>query len=25
LDVITKYDGGEYAKRHGEEYKKMGA
>ncbi|MHA2394749.1 MAG: RraA family protein, partial [Promethearchaeota archaeon] len=25
LDVITKYDGGEYAKQHGEEYKKLGA
>jgi len=25
LDIITKYDSGEYARRHGEDYKKMGA
>lgn len=25
LDIITKYDGGEYARRHGEDYKKRGA
>jgi regulator of RNase E activity RraA len=25
LDIITKYDGGEYARRHGEDYKKLGA
>jgi hypothetical protein len=25
LDIITRYDGGEYTRRHGEDYKKMGA
>jgi len=25
LDIITKYDGGEYARRHRGDYRKMGA